>query len=328
MTSGRRADVLSDVLAAIRLSGAVYFDFDLSVPWVAEAPQASEIASVVMPGAQRVIEYHLIASGSAWGGIVGQSPVRLQSGDLLLFPQGHAHVLSSAPGMRTAPRLESYERPTGPLPIVHELGGGGAERARVICCFLGCDDHPFNPLLAALPSIIHLAAERTGSSDWLDTLLHIAVGESGRASPGSENVLARLAELVFVEAVRRHIATLPASHRGWLSGLRDEVVGRALAALHGAPEAAWSVERLARDVGVSRSVLAERFSQFVGQPPMHYLAHWRMQIAARLLHDGLQVGEVGRRVGYESEAAFSRAFRRNAGVPPIQWRRGQTHPPP
>ena len=316
------ADVLSDVLRAVRLTGAVYFDFELSSPWVAEAPPSREIAGKVMPGAQRVIEYHLLARGSCWGHAIGQEPMRLQEGDLIVFPQGDAHVLSSAPGMRAAPDMSVFARPSSTLPIVYELGGGGAERARVVCGFLGCDERPYNPLLTALPSVIHLsAAGPQAPIGWLGTLLNIAVKESGSARAGGENVLARLSELMFVEAVRRYLETLPPAQTGWLAGLRDPVVGQALAALHGQPSEPWTVERLARLVGLSRSVFAERFMEMVGQPPMQYLALWRMQLAARLLVEGGHVAAVAGAVGYESEAAFSRAFKKLVGQAPATWRR-------
>ena len=316
------ADVLSDVLRAVRLTGAVYFDFDLSSPWVAETPAAREIAATVMPGAQRVIEYHLIARGACWGHAVGQEPIRLREGDLFVLPQGDAHVLSSAPGMRAAPDMSRFARGTTPLPLVYELGGGGPERARLVCGFLGCDERPFNPLLSALPPVIHLsAAGSDGTNGWLEMLLNIAVRESGSARAGAENVLARLSELMFVEAVRRYLETLPPAQTGWLAGLRDPVVGRALATLHGGASEPWTVERLARIVGVSRSVLAERFTEMVGQPPMQYLALWRMQLASRLLAEGGQVAEVAAAVGYESEAAFSRAFKKRVGQAPATWRR-------
>jgi AraC-like DNA-binding protein len=318
-----KTDVLSDVLRAVRLTGAVYFDFELSAPWVAEAPPASEIADKVMPGAQRVIEYHVIARGACWGQAIGGDPVRLREGDLIVFPQGAAHVLSSAPGMRAAPDLAMFARRSTPLPLVYELGGGGAERARVVCGFLGCDERPYNPLLAALPPVIHLhGAGPQATSGWLGTLLNIAVGESGSARAGGENILARLSELMFVEVVRRYLATLPPAETGWLAGLRDGVVGQALAAMHGAPAEAWTVERLAREVGLSRSVFAERFMEIMGQPPMQYLALWRMQLASRLLADGGHVAEVAAAVGYESEAAFSRAFKKLVGQAPATWRKG------
>jgi AraC-like DNA-binding protein len=317
-----RADVLSDVLRAVRLTGAVYFDFELSSPWVAETPPSREIAEKVMPGAQRVIEFHLIGRGACWGHAVGQQPIRLEEGDLFVFPQGDAHVLSSAPGMRAEPDMSKFARPSTPLPLVYELGGGGPDRARLVCGFLGCDERPYNPLLTALPPMIHLsAASSQASTGWLGTLLNIAVRESGTARAGGENVLARLSELMFVETIRRYIEMLPPAQTGWLAGLRDPVVGHALAALHGEASEAWTVERLARLVGLSRSVLAERFTEMVGQPPMQYLALWRMQLASRLLVDGGQVAEVARAVGYESEAAFSRAFKKLVGQAPATWRR-------
>jgi AraC-like DNA-binding protein len=319
---GVPADVLSDVLRSVRLTGAVYFDFELSSPWVAEAPPSREIAAIVMPGAQRVIEYHLIARGACWGYAVGEPPIRLNEGDLIVFPQGDPHVLSSAPDMRASPDMSLFVRPTTPLPLVYERGGGGPERTRIVCCFLGCDERPFNPLLTALPRTIHLSGMGgEAASGWLAMLLNIAVRESGSARAGRDNILARMSELMFVEAIRRYLETLPPADTGWLAGLRDPVVGQALAALHGEPAAAWTVESLARAVGVSRSVLADRFTEMVGQPPMQYLALWRMQLASRLLLEGEPVAEVAAAVAYESEAAFSRAFKKLVGEAPGTWRR-------
>jgi AraC-like DNA-binding protein len=316
------ADVLSDVLRAVRLTGAVYFDFELTSPWVAAAPPSRDIAAKVMPGAQRVIEYHLMAQGAGWAKADGHEPIRLREGDLIVFPHGDAHVLSSAPGMRAEPDLSLFARPTPPLPLVYELGGGGAERARVVCGFLGCDERPYNPLLAALPPVIHLAAsDHQTSRSWLGTLMNIAISESSGARAGGENVLARVSELMFVEALRRYIETLPATQSGWLAGLRDPIIGQALAALHSQAGEQWTVERLARLVGVSRSLFAERFTEMVGQSPMQYLALWRMQLAARLLVDGGQVAAVASAVGYESEAAFSRAFKKLVGEAPATWRK-------
>lgn len=316
-------DVLSDVLKAVRLTGAVYFDFELSTPWVAAAPATCDLAGKIIPGAERLVMYHLIARGSCWCEAEGRAPMRLGEGDLIVFPQGAAHVLSSTPGMRTEPDMSQYARTNTPLPLVFEMGGGGPERARVVCGFLGLDERPFNPLLAALPTAIHLPGTATGAttSSWLSMLVTIAAAESGRARAGGENVLARLSELMFVEAVRRYLDTLPAAERGWLAGLRDPMVGQALAALHGRTAEDWTVERLARLVGASRSLFAERFTDLVGQPPMQYLALWRMQLASRLLTDGQPVATAAEAVGYESEAAFSRAFKKLVGQSPGAWRR-------
>ncbi len=321
-------DVLSDVLRAVRLTGAAYFDFELSSPWVREAPPARELAGVVMPGSQRVIEYHLVADGSCWGHAIGQAPIRLDAGDVILFPQGDAHVLSSAPGMREAVDIAAFPRPSAQLPIFYEMGGGGPDRARIVCCFLGCDERPYNPLLGALPPVIHLSGGSPQSSArWLGNLMSTAARESRTARPGGENVLARLSELMFVETIRQHLETLPAAETGWLAGLRDPIVGQAMAALHGEPEAAWTVEGLARVVAISRSVLAERFTHMVGHPPMQYLALWRMQLAARLLLDGETLAAVAPAVGYESDAAFSRAFKKLVGESPGGWRKKKTPRP-
>ena len=275
-----------------------------------------------MPGAQRVIEYHLIARGSGWGYMAGQSAFRLQEGDLLLFPQGDAHVLCSSPELPPTLDMALYSAPFKDLPLVFDRAGTGGEQSQIFCCFLGCDETPFNPLLEALPRVMHLPGSGDqAKSGWLGTLLNIATSESGRARAGGENVLARLSELVFVEAIRRYLESLPAGQTGWLAGLRDPMVGRALAALHDGPNKQWTVEGLARMAGLSRSVFAQRFTAMVGHPPMQYLALWRMQLAARLLADGGGVAAVADAVGYESEAAFSRAFKKRVGEAPGMWRR-------
>jgi AraC-like DNA-binding protein len=316
-------DVLSDVLGAIRLSGVTYFDFTVRPPWVAEAPPSRDIASIVLPGSERVIEYHLILEGAAWGHAVGGEPIHLRDGDLLLFPQGDAHVLSSAPGMRSAPDLSLYARSSTPLPLVYELGtGDDRERTRFICGFFGCDERPYNPLLTALPAVIHLAAAaRDATARPLGAMLELAMREKRRGQPGTENVLSRLSELMLVEAIRRYLLELPASQRSWLAGLRDPVVSRALEVMHSAPCDPWTIESLGRAIGVSRSVLAARFTEMVGHPPMQYLTLWRMQLASRMLHDGRQVADVADAVGYASEAAFSRAFKKLMGTAPVIWRR-------
>jgi AraC-like DNA-binding protein len=315
-------DVLSEVLNAVRLSGAIYFDLDLSAPWALEAPPAQEVVGKVMPRAQRVVEYHLMASGHAWARWEGAEPVRMREGDLILFPQGDAHTITSTPELRGKLDMSLFDLPSAGLPHAVEFGGGGSERARLMCGFLGFDERPFNPLLRSLPRVIHLCAEdlrATGA--WLQTLLHVAVRESGEGRPGGDNILARVSELMFVEAIRRHVAGLPPSETGWLAGLRDPLVGRALTALHGGYCEQWTVERLARTVGASRSVLAERFTEMVGQPPMQYLALWRMQLASRRLLTGESITAVASAVGYESEAAFSRAFKKLVGDSPAAWRR-------
>ncbi|MCC6669603.1 MAG: AraC family transcriptional regulator [Planctomycetes bacterium] len=320
---GPEGDPLSDVLRTVRLTGAVFFDVRASDPWVAEAPPARAIARHVRPGAQHVLEFHGIVAGACWGGLVGEPPIRLEAGDVIVFPHGDAHVLSSAPGMQGSVDLGFYERlPQMRLPVLVQEGPPGPPSAHVVCGFLGCDLRPFHPLIAALPRVLHHRARDAGDADWTAALLRQALVESQSERAGSGSVLTKLSELVFVGLVRRHMETLPPGASGWLGALRDPVVGRALALLHERPAHRWSLDQLARAVAASRSVLAERFRAGLGIPPMHYLTRWRMQLAADLLErTPAGIGAVAAEVGYHSEAAFHRAFRKIVGVPPGTWRR-------
>ncbi|HEX2502066.1 MAG TPA: AraC family transcriptional regulator [Methylomirabilota bacterium] len=320
-------DALSDVLRTVRLTGALFFLVDASTPWTIELPDGKALAPAILPGAQHVISYHIVTEGSCWGGVREGAAVRLQAGDVLVLPHGDAYAMSTGPDAHGGPdRAEVLafmrQMATGELPFVVSEGGGGRKRLRLVCGFLGCDLEPFNPLLATLPRLLHVRRGPRSTGDPLDQLIDFTVAESRERRAGGECVRLRLSELMFVEVVRRHLATLPAEETGWLAGLRDPMVGRALALLHSRPAQPWTLESLARDVGLSRSVLAERFAHLVGHPPMGYLTRWRMQVAARLLADGLaKVSAVAREIGYDSEAAFSRAFKRAAGMPPGVWRR-------
>jgi AraC-like DNA-binding protein len=326
-------DPLTDVLASVRLTGAVFFSIDGAAPWAAQAPPASAIADRVMPGVDHVLQFHAVTRGHCLGGLVGEVPVRLEAGDVICFPHGDPHVLSSAPGLRPPPPdLSIYELTAATRrPLQVKLGEGPAD-VHVVCGFLGCDARPFNPLLACLPRVLR-ASDRDGPpGGWLSRFMELAVAETGSPRPGAEGVLARLCELMFVEVIRRHLETLPTGGAGWLAGLRDPHVGQALAALHARPGHPWTLPSLGREAGLSRSALAERFAALVGEPPIQYLQRWRMQVAAGLLattHDG--VAAIGGRVGYASEAAFSRAFKKLVGVPPATWRdraRGRAPAPP
>lgn len=323
------ADPLTDVLKNVRFAGAVFFDMDLKAPWVAEAPPASVIAPSVMPGSQHVMEYHVVASGSCWGNVVGERPLLLRAGDVILFPQGDPHVMSSEPGLRARPLPAPYARRAGQLlPILVDEARGDPD-ARVVCGFLGCDLRPFNPLVSMLPRVIHLPRRGGDEAGWLQPLLALAASESRAHRIGGECMLGRMSELLFVEVVRRWVELQPAGEAGWLNGLRDPAVGRALALLHERPAHGWTLEGLARASGMSRSALADRFTHFVGQPPMQYLARWRMQIAAgALASGGATVSEAASQAGYSSEAAFSRAFKKLVGTPPAEWRRRRLTPAP
>ena len=314
-------DTLSDVLRAVRLTGAVFFAVDATAPWVAETPKGSDVAPHIMPGSEHVIAYHMIASGTCWGGLVDEPAVKLEAGDIIVFPQGDRHVISSAPGMRGEPHIDAFRSVSQsrvPLPVL--IRGGASEREQVICGYLGCDARPFNPLLATLPRVMHLKPQ--GEGDVLHRLVELAVGESAVPRAGGDCVLSRVSELLFVEVVRRYVAQLPPESVGWFAGLRDENIGRALQKLHERPAHDWSLEELAKQAGLSRSVLAERFARLVGMPPIQYLAQWRIQLAASLLRGGkASLAEIAERVGYGSEAALSRAFKRQVGVAPALYRR-------
>lgn len=320
-------DALSDVLSAVQLSGSVFFDVTAKSPWVAEAPPAAQIADRVTPGAQHAIEYHVITRGTCWISLVGDAafePVRLVEGDIAVIPQGDPHVVSSAPGMRAEPNLEAHRRPAdaNALPFSIRTGGDGPSDAHLICGFFSCDARPFNPLLHSLPRFMRFSRDAApGSLSLLDQFIRFATAETGNKRAGSQSVLNRLSELMFVEIVRLHMDQLANGNTGWLAGLRDPLVGRALALLHGQPSHAWTLEELASQSAASRSALVDRFTQIVGCPPIQYLTQWRMQLASRRLADpAVKVAAVAHEVGYKSEAAFSRAFKKFVGRSPNQRR--------
>jgi AraC-like DNA-binding protein len=320
-----QADTLSDVLETVRLTGAIFFLVDARAPWVAEAPASTHLVPAILPAAQHVVSYHVVSEGACWCESPGLSPMRLETGDVLLVPHGHPYQIASTCGLRTGWTLDdglSWFRAMadGRLPFVVTEGGDGLERLRLVCGFLGCDALPFNPVLTTLPALTRVRLHGDSGSR-LHALLDFAVAESNCAGPGSRSVLLRIAELVFVEVLRSYLTTESDDRASWLAGLRDVVVGRALARLHAEPSRAWTLPDLAREVGASRSVLAERFASFVGYPPMSYLTHWRMQLAAsRLAAGAATVSAVASDVGYESEAAFCRAFKKVTGVTPASWR--------
>jgi AraC-like DNA-binding protein len=322
------ADTLSDVLAAVHLSGSVFFEVTAKSPWVAEAPPAALIAPQVAPGAQHAIEYHVVTAGSCWISLVGDNasePVKLTEGDIVVVPHGDPHVVSSAPGMRAEPDFDVYGKPGEDVAVPFRLqtGGDGPSESRLICGFFSCDVRPFNPLLDSLPRFMRVGRDSLASHSLLDQFIRFATAEMSNRRAGSQSVLNRLSELMFVEVIRLYMDQLEGSNTGWLAGLRDPLVGRALTLLHARPSHAWTLEQLALEAAASRSVLADRFNHLVGHPPIQYLTRWRMQMAARRLMDPtVRIATVAHEVGYESEAAFSRAFKKIVGQSPGQWRTG------
>jgi AraC-like DNA-binding protein len=309
-------DALSDLLRVVRLNGAYFYPVEASGTWHVEAKAAHELTPRVLPEAEHLISYHILTEGRCFGGVKGEEPVELAPGDVIIFPQGDAYVMSSGPDVHGGPQVSGAAPARYPDTVY--LGNGGPRTAAFLCGFLGCDRRPFNPLLAALPRRMHM---RELSSTWLGGTTRQLVEESRTGRAGAETVLTRLAELMFIEVLRRYLDTLPAGQTGWLAGLRDGVVGRALTLVHAQPGRAWTLAELAHESGASRTNLVKRFTLLVGQPPMQYLTQWRMQVAANLLaQGGAKVATIGCGVGYDSEAAFSRAFKKATGLAPGAWR--------
>lgn len=311
-------DPLSDLLRIVRLDGAYFYGVEAAEPWSAETLPAAQLTPRIMPASEHLISYHILTQGKCWGVVAGHDPVELSAGDVIVFPHGDAHQMCSAPGVRTG--RDVYKSLPERYPFTVNLSHAGAPTTSIVCGFLGCDRRPFNPLLASLPRIVVV---RRMSNDWLGNFVRQVTEDSRQGRSGARGVLTRLAELMFVEVLRRYVDDLPAGHTGWLAGLRDEVVGKALGLLHERPGRAWTLVTLAKGVGTSRSNLARRFTGLMGQPPMKYLAQWRMQVAAHLLtQSDAKLSAVGSEVGYDSEAAFSRAFKKATGVSPGAWREG------
>jgi len=317
-------DPLSDVLRVVRLDGAFFYAVEAAEPWSVEAVAAKDLSPRILPAAEHLISYHILLQGRCFGGVVGEEQVELLPGDVIVFPHGDPHVMSSGRGVRIGPDVHSSAPARYPHTVL--LGDQGPRVTSFLCGFLGCDRRPFNPLLAALPRRLHM---RGMSSAWFGAFTRQLTEESRVGRPGADTVLTRLAELMFIEVLRRYLEELPPGQTGWLAGLRDEVVGRVLTLLHARPGHAWTLTDLAREAASSRSVVAKRFTGLVGQPPMQYLTQWRMQVAAALLaQSGAKVAAIGEEVGYDSEAAFSRAFKKATGLAPGAWRETRRTPRP
>lgn len=318
-------DVLSDALRVVRASGALLLRGDFSAPWALAAPESEAIARVVHPDGSRLVILHLVAEGRCWIRASGCDPVELEAGELVLFPRGHAHVLGWGDAAAVPVSALLPAPPWVDLPSLRLDGGGGA--TRIVCCYLRCDPLLFHPFLDGLPAVLRVRAEDAAAREWFRASVRYVAAEAARGGPGASALVARLTELLFLEAVRSHLWRMGPDEVGWLAALRDPWVSRALHALHARPAQGWSVAALAREVGLSRSALMARFRRLLSVSPMRYLALWRLQLASQRLHataDGLS--EIATDVGYGSEVAFSHAFKRFTGVSPAAWRRARREP--
>ena len=315
-------DALSEVLRVVRLNSAVFFNARFSAPWCFSSPAAATVMEALHPGAERLVIFHLLTEGECRVEVDGAPPATLRAGEIIVFPHGDAHLMASGAGVPPGPPAD--------LPALLRRGprelcaGGGGPATKFICGFLSCDPRLCRPILTALPRVLTVSLRGQEEPGWLEHSIRYAVAEAAAARAGGAGVLAKLSEVLFIETLRRHMEQLPPEQTGWLAGVRDRTVGKALALIHSQPAQAWTVERLARECNISRSVLAERFTHYVGQSPMQYLMHWRMALAAGMLRSSsLSITRVAQDVGYETDPAFSRAFRREFGMPPAAWRSGQ-----
>ncbi len=317
-------DAFSDILSGVKLNGAVFFNAEFSNPWGFASNGGERVASVFHLGGTHLILFHLVVQGGASVELENGQKLDLAPGDVVILPHGIPHLISSDNGAR---------RPYPDYGIVdkikaHDLSplcaGGGGEVTRFVCGYTTCDPYLSRPILNGLPNVFKVNIRTDSSGQWLEnSILHL-VEEAASGAVGSEAMLAKLSEALFVDILRRYVAALPEQQTGWLAGTRDPIVGKSLGLLHSRVAHPWTIADLADSVGISRSALVERFTRFVSEPPMAYLTRWRLQLAARSLERTSRgVAEIAADVGYESEAAFNRAFKREFGAPPATWRRDQ-----
>ena len=318
-------DALSETLRVVRLVGAIFIHGRFTAPWCYQSPHADAAAPLLEPTAERVVIFHMITEGECWVELDGQSPTRLAAGDAVIFPQGDAHRMASQPGLQPASGARLQEV-LSRRPRLLAYGGGGAT-TKLICGYLACDDRLAKLLLAGLPPLVKVSVRGSNAGVWLEASLRYALAEARSPRPGGTGVLSKLAEVLFIEVLRLYMNEQSEGRTGWLAGVNDRIVGAALRALHARPAQAWTLDELARLAGSSRSVLAERFQQLVGSSPMQYLAQWRMLLATDLLRRSqAPLAQIAEQVGYQTDTAFSRAFRREFGEPPAAWRRRRNEP--
>jgi AraC-like DNA-binding protein len=320
-------DALSDILRVSRLSGGVFLNAEFSAPWCMIGQMSPEHCGPLLGRAVALIPYHYVVSGVLSIAEPGQPAQQVKSGEVVLFPRNDLYLMGSDVSLPPV-SAASVIVPEGDKMALTVRHGGGGDALQMVCGFLGCDSDLTNPIVSTLPSAMILKVEDTPAADWIRSTFQYAAYEVVNGRTGSTAVLSKLSELLFVEAVRQYVQGLPEEQSGWLAGLRDPAVSRALALMHADFVRDWTVDELGREVGVSRSAFAERFTRMIGVAPMHYLADWRLQVAAQKLRDtGELLGRISEQVGYESEAAFSRAFKKKFGAAPATWRRAEQAQP-
>jgi len=313
-------DVLSEVLKVVKLQGALFYNGEFSSPWSFCSPPSHTVAPYVAPDAGHVIIYHLVTAGRAYARLLDGERINLDAGDIVIFPHGDAHVLENGPATKAVDMAKELERISSQGVKLSRMGGGG-EVTRFVCGFMACEPRLSHVFLSGLPPVFKVSIRNDASGRWLENSIRFSVNEADASRAGGEAVLAKLSEVLFVETLRAYIAHLPAEQTGWLAGARDSDVGKTLALMHRNPAHPWTIASLAKETGVSRSALAERFRHYLNEPPMAYLTRWRLQLGAQMLAStSYSVAQIASEVGYESEAAFNRAFKREFEAPPARFR--------
>ena len=313
-------DVLSEVLKVVKLQGAMFYNGEFSSPWSFCSPASATIAPYLAPGARHVIVYHLLTQGHASARLVDGERIALDTGDIVIFPHGDPHILENGPATKSVDMAKEIARIVAQGLKLSRMGGGG-EMTKFVCGFMACEPRLSQVFLSGLPSVFKVSIRNDASGRWLENSIRFSVNETDASRAGGEAVLAKLSEVLFVETLRTYIAHLPPEQTGWLAGARDSEVGRSLALMHRYPAQPWTIASLAKEAGVSRSVLAERFRHFLNETPMAYLTRWRLQLGAEMLvSTSYSVAQIASEVGYESEAAFNRAFKREFEIPPARFR--------
>lgn len=314
-------DALSDVLRVMRLKGGVYLHGEFCEPWCLSVKVEPDSVSRYLGDTAHIVPYHFVIEGRMRVATADGTEFELAPGESVLFPRNDLHLMGSDIGRPALPAQDVVRYPVGGGLATISLSQGGA-RTRIVCGFLGTEDIRGNPVVSALPAMLRLSVTDDGAREWVRSTFRYAADRIAAGHTGSEVLMGKLSELLFVDAIQRYAETLPAEHKGWLAGLRDPFVSRALALMHAKLAHPWTVEALGREIGLSRSALATRFGEVLGVPPMQYLASWRLHVAAHeLVNSSKSILQIAHEVGYDSEASFTRAFKRVMDAPPATWRR-------
>ncbi len=310
------SDPLGQTLYQLRLDGSLYALSNLTAPW-----------GMAMPALPGKMMFHIVTDGQCWLSAGDEQPILLRQGSLVLLPQGRGHQLMDNPNSEIK---DFFDLPVQRISERFELlsYGGAGNITKLTCCVMSFDQVAGQQLVAQLPDVLHINSWDTEIDGWLEHTLRFLAREAREQKPGGQTIMSNLADILVIQAIRAWIDSEQETSSGWLAALRDKHIGSALAAIHRQPGKNWTVESLAREVGLSRSGFSARFTEMVGEPAMQYVTRWRMLLArSQLLESAITLGELADQLGYQSEAAFCRAFKRMMGEPPGAVRKSLLNPP-